>query len=105
MLWKVRLNSHGVLKLNCWSQTGEAPEVLSGCRKQELVSCTVGTPEAQAREAKDSLEMGEQHLDFLPAIGLHVLRSCGERASYVASIFVQIPAARRAGTNSRGSHR
>ena len=76
VLWKVRLSSHGVWKLNCWSQTGEAPEVLSGRRKQELVSCTVWAPEAQAREAKDSLEMSEQHLDFLPpATGLHVLRS------------------------------
>jgi hypothetical protein len=58
-LWKVRLSSHCVWELNCWSQTGEAPEVLSGRRKQELVSCTVWTPEAQAREAKDLLEMGE----------------------------------------------
>jgi hypothetical protein len=92
LLWKLHLSSHGVWKLNCWSQTGEAPEVLSGRRKQELVSCTVRTPEAQAREAKDSLEMGEQHLDFLPpATGLHVLRSCGERAGHVASIFVEIP--------------
>jgi hypothetical protein len=76
LLWKVRLSSHGVWKLKCWSQTGEAPEVLSSRRKQELVSCTVRVPEAQAREAKDSLEMSEQHLDFLPpATSLHVLRS------------------------------
>jgi hypothetical protein len=76
LLWKVGLSSHGVWKLNCWSQTGEAPEVLSGCRKQELVSRTVRAPEAQAREAKNSLEMGKQHLDFLPpATGLRVLRS------------------------------
>jgi hypothetical protein len=54
----------------------DALEVLSGRRKQELVSCTVRAPEAQACEAKDSLEMSEQHLDFLPpATSLHVLRS------------------------------
>ena len=46
----------------------------------------------QAREAKDSLEMGQQHLDFLPpATGLHVLRSCGVRTGHVAGVFVQIP--------------
>ena len=76
LLWKLCLSSQGVWKLNCWSQTGEAPKVLSGRRKQELVSCTVRAPEAQACEAKDSLELSEQHLDFLPpATSFHVLRS------------------------------
>ena len=57
----MRLSSHGAWELNCWSQTGEAPEVLSGCRKQELVSCAIRTPEAQTREAQYPLEVGEQH--------------------------------------------
>ena len=36
--------------------------------------------------------MGEQHLDLLSTTtGLHVLRSCGERAGDVAGVFVQIP--------------
>ena len=65
---------------------------MSGRRKQELVSCTVRAPEAQAREAKDWLEMGEQHLDFLstPTGGL-VFRRSGVRTGHVAGVFVQIP--------------
>ena len=41
------------------SQAGESPEVLGGRREQELVAGAVRTPEAQAREAQDPLEMGE----------------------------------------------
>ena len=65
---------------------------MSDRRKQKLISCAVWTSETQAREAQYALEMGEKHLDFLPAAtGFRVLRSCGVRTGYVASIFVQIP--------------
>jgi hypothetical protein len=47
----------------------------------------IRTPEAQ-----DPLEVGEQHLDFLPpTTGLHVFWRCGVRTGHVASIFMQIP--------------
>ena len=74
------------------SQAGEAPEVLGGGGKEKFVLSSVWSPQTQTRQTKDSLEMCEQHLDFLsPATGLHVLRSCGVRTGHVAGLFVQIP--------------
>jgi hypothetical protein len=62
-----------------------------GCEEKFVVG-SVRTPEAQAREAKDSLEMRKQHLDVLPrTTGLHVFRRCRERAGHVAGVFMQIP--------------
>jgi hypothetical protein len=44
------------------------------------------------RRVRRSLEMCEQHLDFLPpATGLRVFRSCGVRTGHVAGVFMQIP--------------
>jgi hypothetical protein len=64
---------------------------MCGCGEEELVSCPIRTPEPQAREAKNTLEMGEQHLDFFPpTTGLHVLRSCGVRTGHVAGVFIKV---------------
>ena len=57
------------------SQAGKAPEVLSGRRKQEFVLSSVWSSQTQTGQTKDSLEVREEHLDFLPtATGLHVFR-------------------------------
>ena len=70
---------------------------MGGGREEKFVVGSVRTPEPQAREAKNTLEMGEQHLDFFPpTTGLHVLRSCGVRTGHVAGVFVQIPRILRA---------
>jgi hypothetical protein len=46
----------------------------------------IRTPEAQ-----DPLEVGEQHLDFLPpTTGLHVFRSRGVRTSHIAGVFIKV---------------
>jgi hypothetical protein len=42
------------------------PEVLRGSGHEELVSCSVGTSEAQAVDFEDALQVREQHLDPLP---------------------------------------
>src|SRR6202020_17809 len=48
---------------------------MCGGREEKFVVGSVRTPEPQAREAKNTLERGEQHLDFFPpTTGLHVLR-------------------------------
>ena len=60
--------------------------------EEKFVVGSVRTPEAQAREAQNPLEMREQHLDFLPpATGLDVFRSCGVGTGHVAGVFIQIP--------------
>jgi len=65
---------------------------LGGGGKEKFVVGSVRTSQSQTREAQNPLEMGEQHLDFLPtATGLHVLRRCGVRTSHVAGVFMQIP--------------
>lgn len=75
-----------------WSQSGQAPQVLSGGGEEKFVAGAVWTPQAQAGKAQDALEMGEQHLDFLPTTArLLVLRRCGKRTGCVAGVFVQIP--------------
>jgi hypothetical protein len=62
-----------------WSQSGQAPQVLSGGGEEKFVAGAVWTPQAQAGKAQDALEMGEQHLDFLPTTArLLVLRRCGK---------------------------
>jgi hypothetical protein len=59
------------------SEAGESSQVLGGGGKEKLVLSSVWSSQTQTRQTKDSLEMGEQHLDFLsPATRLHVLRSC-----------------------------
>jgi hypothetical protein len=64
---------------------------LGGGGKKELVSCPVWTPQAQASEPKDSFEMGEQHLNLFPkTTGSLVFGRCGESASDVSSVLVQI---------------
>ena len=74
------------------SQAGEAPEVLSGRRKEEFVVGSVRTSQSQTREAEYPLEVREQHLDFLStATGLRIFRRCGVRTDHVAGVFVQIP--------------
>jgi hypothetical protein len=40
--------------------------VLSGRGQQELIASTARTAQSQAIEAQDALQVGEQHLDFLP---------------------------------------
>src|SRR5258708_10583173 len=63
-----------------WSQSGQAPQVLGGGGEEKFVAGAVLTPDAQAGQSKDALEMGEQHLDLLPTTaGLLVLRRCGKR--------------------------
>ena len=64
-----------------------------GCGGMEkCVLSSVWSPEAQARKAQTPVEMGEQHLDFLPtATGLHVFWSRSVRMSHVARVFMQIP--------------
>jgi hypothetical protein len=65
---------------------------LGSSREKKFVVGSVWTPEAQAREAQNPLEMCEQHLDFLPtATGLHVFWSRGVRTGHVAGVFMQIP--------------
>jgi hypothetical protein len=65
-----------------WSQSGQAPQVLSGGGEEKFVAGAVWTPQAQAGKAQDALEMGEQHLDFLPTTArLLVLRRCGKRTA------------------------
>jgi hypothetical protein len=65
---------------------------LSRGGEEKFVAGTVWTPEAQAGQSKDALEMGEQHLDLLPTTaGLLVLWRCGKRTGHVAGVFVQIP--------------
>ena len=71
---------------------------MGGGGKEKFVLSSVLVPlkKTQTRQRKDSLEMCEQHLDFLsPATGLHVLR-CGARTGHVAGVFVQIPRILRA---------
>src|SRR4030095_12088409 len=41
-------------------------EVLRGRGQEELVASTARTAQSQAIEAQDALQVGEQHLDFLP---------------------------------------
>ena len=58
-------------------------------QREKFVLSSVWTPEAQAGKAQNPLEMGEQHLDFLPpATDLHVFRRCGVRTSHVAGVFL-----------------
>lgn len=45
---------------------GHFAEVLGCCGKVELVSCTIGSSQAQAIQFQDALEVSEQHLDLLP---------------------------------------
>ena len=60
--------------------------------KEKFVLSSVWSSQTQTRQTKDSLEMGEQHLDFLPpATGLHIFRSCGVRTGHVAGVCMQIP--------------
>ena len=60
--------------------------------KGKFVLSSVWTSQTQTRQTKDSLEMGEQHLDLLATTaGLHILRSCGVRTGHVAGVLVQIP--------------
>jgi hypothetical protein len=39
---------------------------LRGGGEEELIASTARTAQSQAIEAQDALEVGEQHLDFLP---------------------------------------
>jgi hypothetical protein len=62
---------------------------LSGRGQEELVASTARTAQSQAIEAQDALEVGEQHLDFLPlsprrAIGVGL----GDGAGHVTSALV-----------------
>jgi hypothetical protein len=41
-------------------------EVLSGRSEEKLVARPARTAQSQAIEAQDALQVGEQHLDFLP---------------------------------------
>jgi hypothetical protein len=64
-------------------------EILSGRGQEELVAGTARTAQSQAIEAQDALQVGEQHLDFLPlppraAIGVGL----GDVAGQVTSSFV-----------------
>jgi hypothetical protein len=64
---------------------------LGGGGEEEFVSCAVGTAQSEETESKDALEMGEQHLDLLPAIartfvGRRVCQSSGD----ITSIFVEV---------------
>ena len=47
-------------------ERGGLPEVLRGSGHEELVSCSIGTSEAQAVDIEDVLQVCEQHLDPLP---------------------------------------
>lgn len=47
-------------------QLGQLAEVLGGGGEEELVSCAVGTSQAQAIHPEDALEAREQHFDLLP---------------------------------------
>lgn len=47
-------------------QFGELAEVLGACGEEELIFRSVRSPEAETIELQDALEVGEQHLDFLP---------------------------------------
>jgi hypothetical protein len=44
---------------------GHLAQVLACGGKVELVFCAIGTPQAQAIQLEDALEMGKQHLDLL----------------------------------------
>ena len=64
-------------------------EVLRGRGEEELIAGTARSAQAQAIEPQDALEVGEQHLDFLPlppraAIGVGL----GDGAGQVTSAFV-----------------
>src|SRR6202021_1152490 len=64
---------------------------MCGCGEEKFVVGSVRTPEPQAREAKNTLEMGEQHHDFFPpAAGPRVFRSCGVRTGHVAGVFIKV---------------
>jgi hypothetical protein len=59
--------------------------------EEKFVAGSTGTSKAQAGKAQDTLEVGEQHLDFFPpTAGLHVFRSCGVRTGHVAGVFIKV---------------
>ena len=51
-----------------WFQLCELAEVLDGCCEVELIFGAVWSSEAEAVEADDAFEVGEEHLDFLSSV-------------------------------------
>jgi hypothetical protein len=65
---------------------------LGGGGEEKFVAGAVWTPEAQAGQSKDALEMGEQHLDLLPRRQASwYCGVAGKGTGHVAGVFVQIP--------------
>ena len=76
----------GQFRLRHRDELGELPEVLDGGCEVELVAGPVRSSESEPVEAQDALEVGEQHLDFLPQLsGCSAFLGHGNLTGHIAS--------------------
>jgi hypothetical protein len=68
---------------------GHPSQVLSRCRKQELISCSGQSSQAKPIELQDALQVGEEHLDLLALpLRLGVPGRLGDLATHISRLFV-----------------